>query len=486
MMDRRNFVLRSAATTVVLGSPTLRAAPERVNVVVIGAGLAGMHAAMLLAENGASCVVLEASARTGGRVFTADRFAGRPELGGNQIGPTYARVRDVARRLGVKLAPRANVNAPYSFIVDGKLLTADQWPESPLNRTVGDERSVLPHALSGMYVERRTPFKTLDAWLAPEAEQYDVSVYQWLKGQGASEAAIQLIDEGLIDPGVHGVSALTVLQEATRSALELQAITNTNAEAGMDVYQRWALASSHVVGGSSRLTEAMAEKLGDRLRLEKIVAVVDQSDKGCEVTCTDGSRYQSDFVIAAVPFSVLRQVRFRPLMTGAQGEAVAVMPYGRQSQVWFTVTRPYWEDDGIDASMWGNGPLTLIRQQIDPDGSREKLGVLAIGDKASTLDRLPPADRGRFVLDYLARMRPATRGRLELAGVFSWEEAPFVHGCRHSYAPGQAARFRHDMIKPHGRVHFAGEHTRRLEVGMESAMESGERTALEILEKVYA
>lgn len=484
-MDRRKFVLGSATSALVLGSPALRAAPDRADVTVIGAGLAGMHAAMLLAENGASVVVLEATARPGGRVFTADSLAGRPELGGNQIGPSYARVRDVARQLGVKLGPGANVNAPYSFIVDGKLLTKAQWPDSPLNRTVGAERSVPPNALSGMYIERRTPFSTLDDWLSPEADRYDVSVYEWLKSQGASDAAIQLIDEGLIDPGVHGVSALTVLQEATRSAVELRS-TATEANAGLDVYQRWSMASSHVVGGSSRLPEAMAGKLGDRLRFDKIVGSVEQQGTGCEVTCTDGSRYHSDFVVSAVPFSVLRNIRFRPLLAGVQGEAVAVMPYGRQSQVWLEIKRPYWEEDGIDASMWGNGPLTLIRQQIDPDGSRIKLVALAIGGKASALDRLPPAERGRFVLDYLARVRPSTRGRLELSGVFSWEEAPFVHGCRHSYTPGQARRFRHDMIKPHGRIHFAGEHTRRLEVGMESAMESGERVALEILEKVQA
>ena len=57
----------------------------------------------------------------------------------------------------------------------------------------------------------------------------------------------------------------------------------------------------------------------------------------------------------------------------------------------------------------------------------------------------------------------------------------YVQGCRHSFAPGQMQKFIHDMIKPHGRVHFAGEHTRRLEIGMESAMASGERAAIEVL-----
>lgn len=337
-----------------------------------------------------------------------------------------------------------------------------------------------------MYVSSRTPFDALDDWLSPEADRYDISLYRWLKSQGASQAAIQLIDEGLVDPGVHGASALKQLQEATRSKIETQVASDRAGDKNLDVYQKFAMSSSRVAGGSSRLTEAMAEAVGDRLQLGKVVTAVEQHDAGCEVSCDDGSHYLSDYVISAAPFTVLRQIVFRPLLPAMQGQAVALLPYGRQSQVWMTVKEPYWEKDGIDASMWSNGPLTLIRQQIDADGSRIKLGALAIGRKASALDKLPPAARGQFVLDYLAKVRPSTRGQLEVQGVFSWEEMPYALGCSHSFAPGQMTRFRHAMIKPHGRVHFAGEHTRRLEVGMEGAMESGERAALEILQGMLA
>lgn len=459
-------------------------APTSTDVTIIGAGFAGLYAAMLLKQNGVRVVVLEATSRSGGRAFTADDVPGRPEYGANQIGPSYARVRNVANQLGVKLLPGANINAPYSFIVDDELVPADKWRESPLNKTVGAERERLPHTLKSLYVDQRTPFANLDDWLSPDAMQYDVSLYHWLKKQGASEAAIQLIDDGLVDPGVHGVSALKQLHEATRSRAEVEGVMErAGGDSKLDVYQLFAQSSSRVAGGASRLTEAMAATLGDSLRLRQVVVLVEQDATGCEVSCRDGSRYRSDFVISTVPFSVLRRVSFRPLLPALQGEAVALLPYGRQSQVWMSITKPYWDDDGIDASMWCNGPLTLVRQQIDADGSRIKLGALAIGRKATALDRMPPDQRGKFVLDYLAKVRPSTRGRLDVESVFSWSEMPFAAGCSHSYAPGQVARFRPAMIQPHGRVHFAGEHARNLEVGMESAMESGERAALEILTK---
>ena len=71
-----------------------------------------------------------------------------------------------------------------------------------------------------------------------------------------------------------------------------------------------------------------------------------------------------------------------------------------------------------------------------------------------------------------------------MTAVHSWSEYPLVGGFRHSFYPGQVTRFAHHMIKPHHRIHFAGEHTRRLEIGMESAMESGERAAVEVLERL--
>jgi monoamine oxidase len=66
----------------------------------------------------------------------------------------------------------------------------------------------------------------------------------------------------------------------------------------------------------------------------------------------------------------------------------------------------------------------------------------------------------------------------------AWERQPLQRGCSPMFAPGQITAFGREMILPHGRLHFAGEHTRRLEYGMEAAMESGERAALEILAQV--
>ncbi len=492
-MQRRKWLLGAGASIAVAALPSAslaaaasqgaRRATERVDVAVVGGGLAGLNAALILAAAGASVRVLEGDSRAGGRVRTADRFPFHPDLGGVQIGPMYARVRDVASRLGITLAPGAHVNAPYAFVLAETLISALQWPDSPLNRLVGAERRVLPHALGGFYVEQRSPFTALDDWLQPAAQRYDISLAQWLREQQASPEAMRLIHQGQGAASLENMAVLRMLQEATRSKADVKAIAALPNMAGKDVYERFALASSHVVGGSSRLVEAMVATLGDAVRFNARVRAIRMTDAGCELDCDEGLRVHADHVVAAVPFSVLREIRISPTLQGEQADAVRRMPYHNQSQVWLRVKQPYWEEDGYDASLWTDGPVTLVRQQLEHDGKRELVSALAFGAKSRALDALPVAERGRRVLDYLHKVRPSMQGRLEFLGAHSWAEVPLVRGCSHQYVPGKVTAWSQAMIRPHHRLHFAGEHTRRLEVGMEAAMESGERTALEILQR---
>jgi monoamine oxidase len=146
------------------------------------------------------------------------------------------------------------------------------------------------------------------------------------------------------------------------------------------------------------------------------------------------------------------------------------------------VKSPYWEDDGIEASMWTDGPFTLIRQQLEYDGKRELISALSFGKRSQEVDRLSAAERGQLAINYIEKVRPSARGKIEFLGVHSWAMDPLVRGCSHAFLPWRGAAWSQSMSLPHHQLHFAGEHTRRLEVGMEAAMESGERAALEILE----
>ncbi len=480
-VTRRRFCTAAGATAAAAATRAW-SLQSRDDVIIVGAGLAGLYAAMLLAELGARVVVLEREHRPGGRCLTMDAWHRAPDLGGAQIGRDYARVLDTASRLGVKLGAGAHVNAPYSFVMNDTLIAGKDWVTSPHNRTVGVEREVPPHALGSFYVEARTPFTTPDGWLQPEARAYDLSLAEWLDRQGASPAAKQIIRTSQGRP-LEKLSVLRMLQEATRGRIGI-AQPDPALMKGRDPYERAAITSQHVVGGTSRLTEAMAATVGDRLRLGQCVTRIEMDGRGVSVRCAGGARFRARFAIAAVPFTVLRQIDIRPGLRGAQADAVRNMPYGNQSQVWLRVRAPYWEQDGIEASMWTDGAFNLIRQQIEADGSRELISALAFSDNARRLDSMPVAERGRFAIAEIERIRPSTRGKLEFVGAHSWLQAPGAQGCSYQLQPGRAFDWTREMAKPHQRLWFAGEHLRLLEVGMEAAMESGERAARAVAERM--
>lgn len=482
--SRRRAVLGLGSLAAVSGVSRVQAARSggKYDVAVIGAGLSGLNAAMILSELGAKVIVLEADGRSGGRCLTMDNWHRAPDLGGAQIGRDYARTLDVANRLGVKLGPGAHINAPYSFVLGDTLVAARDWAASPLNKTVGAERAVPPHALGGFYVEGRTPFKTLDGWLGSDAANYDVSLAEWLAKLGASEEARRIIRVSQGRP-LEELAVLRMMQEATRAKIGMEQVDPEELR-GKDAYERSAILSQHVVGGTSRLTDAMTKAVGSSVLLRKRVVSVAMTRRGCTLRCSDGLQVKARFALAAVPFSVLRQIAITPALQGEQADAVRLMPYGNQSQVWLRAKSRYWEDDGIEASMWTDGAFNLIRQQIESDGARELISVLAFSANSRRLDAMPLEERGRFAIAEIERIRPATRGKLEFVGAHSWEQSPSIRGCSHQYLPGKVLSWARKMALPHHGLHFAGEHLRTMEVGMEAAMESGERAAREIAERL--
>jgi monoamine oxidase len=473
-----------ATATLAAGLPlarAARAATDRIDVAIVGAGLAGLNAALILADLGARVVVLEAATRGGGRCRTADGWHRRPELGAAQVGRDYARILDLANRLKVPLGSGAQRNAPYAFVVDGGLVPAARWPDSPRNRLVGAERAVAPHTLGAYYVEQRSPFVAADDWLQPAAAQFDLSLAEWLDRQQASPEARRIITVSQGAP-LESLSLLRMFQEATRARLGLGPAAGT--PGGKDIYERTGVTAYHVVGGTSRLTDAMAAALGDRVRLGQRVEAIELAADGATLRVAGQAPVRAHCVIAAVPFSVLRGIAVTPQLAGDQADAVARMPYGNQSQVWFRVTRPYWEADGVEASLWTDGTFTLVRQQIEPDGARELVSALAFGANSQRVDALPPAERGRLALAELTRARPSLAGSLEYVGAQSWEQEPTARGCSFRFLPGRAVAWQAAMARPHLNLHFAGEHLRQLDVGMEAAAESGERAAREVAERL--
>ncbi|WP_179957566.1 flavin monoamine oxidase family protein [Exilibacterium tricleocarpae] len=472
-LSRRRFLQSAGGLTgaVLLPLPVL--ARRREDVIVIGAGLAGLYAASLLQERGYRVTVLEGSDRIGGRLYTLDNVPGGPEGGGNIVGPSYARFLYTANRLGVKMLPlrRAPGDEPERQIlhIDRHRIMPSAWGTSIHNPFPADRKQLLPGQQLRRLLEPN-PIVALDEWLAPGNHKLDVPAETWLRARGIDAAGLHLLD-------INNSYGRTL---AETSVLNLHRVY-ANLKLGFTTPG----GAKTVAGGNQRFAEALAESLRDGVQLNKAVTAIEQTRGIVVVRCADGTSFQARHAIAAVPFSALRHLDIKPGLPPLQAEAVQQLSYAAVFQVHLVVEKPFWEGRGFLPNVWSDSPLERIFAS-DPGatGTITNLTVWINGKGAEVFDRLPRAEVAPRVLAELAKVLPESKGAVRVAQTVSWQQSRFAGGAWADWRPGQIRRYGAALAKPAGNLHFAGEHTARAMSGMEGAMESGERAAFEILDNV--
>jgi len=471
-INRRDFLLRTtmAAGLAALPRRPAWAATDSADVIVVGAGFAGLQAALGVEWAGLSAIVLEARERVGGKILTFADVPGEPEAGGQGIGSGYGRVVAAAAIAGVTLEdqlPQAQRNPDVTLVLDGQAIPKAEWPKSPRNPFPDGLRETMPWQYAPMAMAKGNPLRTVDGWFAPAHAADDVSMREFLKAQGATEAMIGLAYDTNTS---YGTSARDV------SALMLgfvEAFQRAQRSVKPAVYK--------AKGGNQQIPEGMAKRLKGGVRLGQQVSAIVGDSAGVTVHTRDGRRYAGRAAVCALPYSTLRHVRFDPPLAGAQAQAVKTLPTQMITQVALVASKPFWTNDGLPPAMWTDSPAGRVFAipRSPSDDEVVSLLVTAYGRKSAHLDRLGRDGAARFVIAEIERMRPAASGQLRVAAQHSWTADPHATGAWAYFPPGTVTKFMPAMLQPHGRVHFCGEQTALYSRGMEGAMESGERAARE-------
>ncbi len=474
LVSRRKFMQSAAAASLAFVTPKVAWGQTSADVIVIGAGMSGLNAALLLEEQGLDVRVLEGRNRIGGRVYSLEDVPGHPEAGANAIVAKNALA--TARRFGVELIDRSQgpgINRERLLVLGGKIISPSEWPDSPQNPFPKDLRETMPWGCVSPLISKNNPLKNLEDWVDPAYSSYDISLHTFLEKQGASDRIIQLaVDTNcLYDRSAHDASTLMPFQSDVRRKFR----------------QRAGRINFVGKGGNQRVPEAMARGLKRQVTLQKTVSGIRSEADGADVYCSDGAQYRARFVICSVPVPVLRNLRIDPVLTGIQEQAVKSMSYALCTQIHMTAKRPFWEEDGLPLYMWTDGLVGTVSPSRNGPSPDEVTSIAARGRglMAHYLDRLGPEGAKAAVIQYIEQIRPSAKGQLTALHFHSWQLDPFADGADFMiWGPGEVTAFHEKLWARHGRISFCGEHTALLNSGQEGALESGERAASEVLERL--
>jgi monoamine oxidase len=461
------------------------------DVIVVGAGMAGLVAGYELLRAGHRPVVLEAGQRVGGRVWTLrEPFThGLYAEGGAMRIPaahklTLAYVENAVSRGAGKLETSpftmSNPNA-YVFIRNQKLRWKDYNKDpSRLPFAVEDRR-----AGGGRDERGKTPSQLWNETVAPLRRQLEA------EGPKAWESILRQYDRystrGFLELHHWSEEAITLFglvnnQQARLNNSVVSLLRETLTGSFQDLVE--------IKGGMDLLPRSFLPRLKKHIHFGAKMEAIEQSPQKVTVHYRDAQdamrQVSADRVIVAVPFPMLRHIEGIEHFSYGKQQAIQGLNYDESGKILLQCRRRFWEeDDGI----FGGGTQTdlAIRSLWYPEHSQETgRGVLLVSytwaRDAQRWSHLSREEQIRQAIEELAKIHPqvSKEHMVEVGTSVMWQNEPNFGGAFALFNPTQETRLHHHIKKPEGRVHFAGEHTSLHHRWIQGAVESGLRAAYEV------
>jgi monoamine oxidase len=458
---------------------TSAAHSRRRRVVVGGAGITGLCCGYELLKAGFDVTVLEADARYGGHVFTGrDGLSDGlyADFGADHITrPGYERLLEYAAEFGIPLVPYPNAEGawlPYNDhdlrMIGGKFYTNRMLADPKVLASLGfngrEVRFLATHPwyeLEGLYlrsyVDRvKDPYHPFGIGLDDLDE---IPVSEIYRKEGASQAAVDHLDD----------------------------------EDSSALYRIWRLAAERsrrippsqgemfrLQGGNEQLPIAFARRLGPRLKLAHPITSIQQSGQGVRVSYReygyDGEKaLDADFFVNCISLTVFRSIPITPALSPSKQYVVNNLTYSSHPFYVFEASSRFWLEDGLKTiNMDLDHPLISSIWEIPTEVKTSRVLLKAYGPGGISPQRVLAAFR---------QVYPGKRDTIVQALTRDWTQDTLAPSCEMLPFPiGQMHRFWPEILKPEGRIYFAGTYADLLSRGMESCIRSAQRVVREIRE----
>jgi monoamine oxidase len=433
-----------------------------VSVLVAGAGLAGLCAARDLAAWGADVRVIEARDRVGGRVWTARHGfvqSQHAEAGADMIDEDHQELRALAGELQLPLVPILKHGFAYARPRgDGKVAI--------LKRSAQNGWARLAEALGPLTSRHCLAERRWDTPIAADIAR--LSVAEWLDAIGA---------DADLRATVTGLRGFFLADPEELSLLALvEQFSDDDSPAPGRFYR--------IKGGNDQLPVALAAALGSRVHLQTELVALSQRGRGVRATLKhhqQTSQMPVDYVILALPATLLRRIPITPALPVRQHEAIARLKYGRGTKTLLQFAHRFWRAPGRPNAFGSPLPIGAVWDGNEEQRGRAGILSLLAGGGASDATVAIVAREGigavARALDWLGvRDEPLTASHQ-----FRWEAEPWSRGGYAAFDPSFDPGLRSWLAQPCGRLFFAGEHTSVNGQGyMNGAVESGRRAAAEV------
>ena len=435
-------------------------------IIVAGAGIAGLCCGYELLKRGHEVVILEASGRHGGHVFTGrDGLSDGlyADLGAEHITkPGYERFWEYTKEFDLEVLPyprRKNILRR----IDGNFYTEEMLLDPSVLRKFGFNQREIGYIAENTLPELKGLFlgpylDKIEDEYQPFGHGYDhmdvLPASELYKMEGASGAALKFL-------GGSQISALYDIWFA--GILNLRGVPHFPPE----VYR--------IKGGNQTLPNTFARRLGDRVWLNCPISEINHGDSGVTVTYQQYGELRTEsaeFFANCIPPPAFRKIAVNPALSESKQFVINNIAYGSYSRLVFQASSPFWEDDDLSINLHLNHPEISSVWQVANEVDTHRVALMGVG---------PAGANPLRSLEAFKALYPGNKVTIEHALVKDWSKDLFAPTCeRLAFPLNSLNKFWPHLMTPYKRMHFAGAYADNLNWGMEAATRSANRVAEEI------